>query len=279
MTRPRTIESIHPALPASDGAGVRLSRNIATPSLQRRLDPFLMLDEFRSDDPNDYIAGFPSHPHRGFETVTYMLEGAMRHRDSAGNEGVLRSGGIQWMKAARGVIHSEMPEQVDGLMQGFQLWINLPSREKMDPPRYEEMGAERIPTVARPDGSMLRVVSGEFDGARGPIEARATEPIYLDVTLPEGNSLELPTPLGHNALIYVFDGAVEVEGRRIGKRELGVLGDGESVRLSSRDGAARLLFLAGKPIGEPIIQYGPFVMNSKAEIEQAFSDYRDGRLA
>ena len=273
----RHVESLHSASAASDGAGVRLFRNIA-PRLQQRLDPFLLLDEFRSDDPNDYIGGFPDHPHRGFETVTYMLEGAMRHRDSTGSEGVLRSGGVQWMKAGRGVIHSELPEQVGGLLQGFQLWINLPSGEKMDAPRYEEFARVAIPTTQPAEGVLARVIAGTVAGVTGPIAARRTRPLYVDLEFTAGARLTQPIEPGAASFVYVYEGALRIGDKTVPTRNLAVLGPGGAVELHA-EAPAKALLLAGAPLGEPIVQYGPFVMNSKAEIEQAIDDFRAGRLA
>lgn len=277
--QPRSVESVHAARPASDGAGVKLFRNIA-PELQQRLDPFLLFDAFGSDDPDSYIAGFPDHPHRGFETVTYMLQGRMRHRDSAGNEGLLEPGGIQWMRAARGVIHSEMPEQTEGVMQGFQLWINLHSSEKLDDPAYEEMGADSIPSVEGEDGRRVKIIAGEVEGVRGPIGERRTEPLYIDVDLPAGTSFAQTIGAERNAFVYVYEGRLEAEGASaIEAHHLGVFDNrGDSVAVRAGDGGSRFLLLAGKPLNEPIAQWGPFVMNSRAEIEQAIAAYRDGSL-
>ncbi len=271
----RTIRGI----PASDGGGVRMTRVIGSPSLPR-LDPFLMLDEFRSADAADYIAGFPDHPHRGFQTVTYMLAGRMRHGDHLGNTGLLEPGGAQWMTAGRGIIHSEMPEQEDGLMWGFQLWINLAARDKMVPPSYRDLRPEAIPERALPGGGLIRVLAGQFDDVEGPISVPVTEPVFLDVALKPGGAVLVPLPAGHAAFAYVFDGTMLLgEGRReTGRGELALLeGDGE---LMAEAGAAggRMIVVAGRPIGEPIVQYGPFVMNTEAEIRQAIDDFRAGRF-
>ena len=277
----RKVEAIHPATPASDGAGVRLQRNIA-PELQHRLDPFLLLDEFRSDNPDDYIAGFPNHPHRGFETVTYMLAGRMRHKDSVGNEGVLEPGSVQWMKAGRGVVHSEMPEQKDGLLRGFQLWINLPSEEKLSAPEYEELGASRIPLVQLADGVEAHLVAGELGGASGPIRTRRTKPLYVDLKFEAGANYSPPIPAGHNAFLYVFEGNLEIAGETATRAQQVVVlspsAERSEVQLRAEGGPARALLLAGAPLNEPIVQIGPFVMNSRAEIEEAFADYQAGRL-
>lgn len=277
----RTVESIHPATLASDGAGVRLRRNIA-PELQKRLDPFLLLDEFRSDDPNDYIAGFPAHPHRGFETVTYMLAGRMRHKDSAGNEGVLEPGSIQWMRAGRGVIHSEMPEQEDGLLRGFQLWINLPSDEKLSDPLYEEMGRERIPDIQLGAGVRAHLIAGELGGERGPIKERRTQPLYADLRMEPNSELSVSIPGGHNALLYVFEGTLRVaDDVEIPSQSLAVLSgspEDAELRLSAPTEGARALLLAGAPLRESIVQMGPFVMNTREQVAQAFADFQAGRL-
>jgi redox-sensitive bicupin YhaK (pirin superfamily) len=265
---------------ASDGAGVKLTRVIGSRALPD-LDPFLLLDEFRSDDPNDYIAGFPAHPHRGFETVTYMLAGRMRHGDNQGNKGLLGPGSVQWMTAGRGIVHSEMPEQENGLMWGFQLWVNLPSRDKLTTPRYQDIAPERIPEVALPDGS-VRVIAGELKGARGPVEAPSTEPLYLDVRLNAGGRFETSVPATHNAFAYVYDGIMATgEGadeQRVARGELAVLNDGETFRVRAVDGAARCILVAGRPLSEPVARYGPFVMNTEAEIRQALLDLQAGRL-
>lgn len=281
IERSRSVESVLRAQPASDGAGVRLLRNLG-PALHQRLDPFLMLDEFKSDRPDDYIAGFPDHPHRGFETVTYMLAGAMRHQDSRGHTGHLRGGDVQWMRAARGIIHSEMPEQDAGLMHGFQLWINLPAAEKMQPATYEDIAAARIPAVAFENGARAKVIAGAFAGARGPAPASSTSPLYVDVVLPAGSQLGVPLAVSDNAFLYVYNGEVDIGAppSRVRAAHLAVLGNeagADGVTVASAAGA-RFLLLAGRPIGEPIVQYGPFVMNTREEISQAFADYQSGHL-
>jgi redox-sensitive bicupin YhaK (pirin superfamily) len=284
VQRSRGVEHVIRAQPVTDGAGVRLFRNFDA-QLQQRLDPFLMLDEFRSDDADDYIAGFPEHPHRGFETVTYMLAGTMRHQDSAGNSGLLRSGGVQWMKAARGVLHSEMPEQEQGLMHGFQLWLNLPAAEKMDPPGYDDIPAERIVAFALASGVQGKVIAGQSHGVRGPAPARATEPLYVDLALPAGTQLTLPIPQGHNSFAYVYEGEAELGPAQavqtVAVRQLAVLGnerEADGIRIAAGQRSARLLVLAGKPLHETIVQHGPFVMNTRREIMEAFEDYQAGRL-
>lgn len=275
----REVERIVNGIPTTDGAGVSLLR-ILTPDLQRRLDPFLMLDEFRSDDPQDYIAGFPDHPHRGFQTVTYMLAGRMRHRDSAGNEGLLCSGGVQWMNAGRGLVHSELPEQEDGLMHGFQLWVNLPASLKMSEPGYRDIPAEEIPTYTTPKGVTLRVIAGESEGVKGAVQQPVTEPLYLDVHLPGDTYHEVALPEDYNGFVYVYDGELKLgeQGTTVHARQMAVLGNkagGACIRLHAEK-PAKALVIAGRPLNEPIAQWGPFVMNTRQEIEQAVSDYRRG---
>jgi len=260
---------------------VKLMRSLGTPQVPS-VDPFLMLDEFRSDDPGDYIAGFPSHPHRGFETVTYMLAGAMQHKDSVGNTGDLRAGSVQWMTAGRGIIHSEMPKQVDGLMWGFQLWVNLPAKDKMVAPRYQDIEPEAIPEHALPEGGQVRVVAGRFGDQVGPVGGVATEPTMLDVGLVAGGSIDVPIPEDHNGFAYVFEGQAKLGDRdeAVSRGQIAVLSrEGEGLRVVAGEEAVRVLVVAGKPIGEAVARYGPFVMNTRAELEQAFADYRSGRLA
>ncbi|MEM7157585.1 MAG: pirin family protein [Myxococcota bacterium] len=275
----RSIEKVAKAQNTSDGAGVRLMRSLGTPQVPQ-VDPFLMLDEFRSDDPNDYIAGFPAHPHRGFETVTYMLAGSMQHKDSVGNTGNLRAGSVQWMTAARGIIHSEMPKQEDGLMWGFQLWVNLPAKDKMGDPRYQDIDPSEIPQQALPEGGMVRVVAGQFGDQVGPVGGVATQPVMFDVELPAGGSLDVPIPVGHNGFAYVFGGTARLgDDDEVPRGNLAVLGrEGDGLRVEAGDEGTRVLVVAGKPIDEPVARYGPFVMNTRAELERAFSDYRSGRL-
>ncbi|AUH51630.1 hypothetical protein CXB49_12800 [Chromobacterium sp. ATCC 53434] len=274
----RTVEQIVNGREVSDGAGVRLLRVLNQPQ-QRRLDPFLMLDEFRSDNPDDYIAGFPSHPHRGFETVTYMLDGRMRHRDNAGNEGLLGPGGLQWMTAGRGIVHSEIPEQQDGLMHGFQLWINLPAGDKMTAPGYRDIPADDIPQWRDEAGNAIKLLAGRFGGRTGPVERPHTEPLYLDLALPAGNAVWLPLPAGHQAFIYLYQGRLDAAGSPVAARQMAVLGnDGDGVALINGDAESRLLLLAAKPLNEPIVQWGPFVMNSREQIEEAMADYSEGRF-
>ena len=281
----RTLRQMIRSVPTSDGAGVKLRRSLGVGGV--RHDPFLMLDEFSSENPNDYIAGFPAHPHRGFETVTYLLDGHMLHEDHMGNRGDLKSGGVQWMTAGRGIIHSEMPQQLEGRMRGFQLWINLPAKEKMKPASYRDIEPEAIPVVALAGGGRVKVIAGTFDNGEtrmtGPAPASPTRPTYLDVNLTAGAVFTHTVPADHNAFIYVYEGAVEVgpeaEVRPIEPQSAGLLSPGEEIRVRARPGAARFLVLAARPLKEPIVQYGPFVMNTREEIEQAIRDYQSGALA
>ncbi|MGB8078525.1 MAG: pirin family protein [Gallionella sp.] len=276
----RGIERIVEGIATSDGAGVKLTR-VLSGRLQQRLDPFLMLDAFSSDNPDDYIAGFPDHPHRGFETVTYMLAGHMRHRDSAGDEGLLQNGGVQWMTAGRGVIHSEIPEQEDGVMEGFQLWLNLPAKSKMKEPWYRDFPSEAIPEYVTPQGVTVRVIAGSSNGVAGAVTREVTEPLYLDIHMPAGAEFSTALPATHNAFIYVYRGAVIVGGIQVAPRRMGILDnmpEADGVTFSATEGA-RLLLIAGKPLNEPIVQYGPFVMNAQQEIHQALSDYNNGHFA
>ncbi|MFN7950813.1 MAG: pirin family protein [bacterium] len=268
--------------PTSDGAGVRLTRVIGGGEISE-LDPFLLLDEFGSEDATDYIAGFPDHPHRGFETVTYMLDGRMRHRDNQGNSGLLGPGSVQWMTAGRGIVHSEMPEQENGLLWGFQLWVNLPASSKMTAPRYQDIAPERIPRVAVAPGVSVRVVAGRFGDAVGPVENETIGALYLDVALESGASLDVPVPVEHAAFVYPFVGAVRIgettaAATLLERGTLGVLGPGATVSVAAANGAARALLVAGRPLREPVARYGPFVMNTQAEIRQALEDFRAGRL-
>jgi hypothetical protein len=280
----RLLQRVIPALETSDGAGVKLRRSIGQ-SPQFRLDPFLMLDEFGTDNPQDYIAGFPSHPHRGFETVTYMLDGHMLHEDHLGNRGDLKSGDVQWMTAGRGIIHSEMPQQTEGRMRGFQLWINLPAAEKMQPAAYRDIPAAAIPSAGLGDGGLVKVIAGtlRIDGREtpGPMQGLSTEPLYLDVLLPPGGRFMHALPLEHNAFLYLYEGALEVGApapRMLPRRSAGVLSEGDVLTVLAGAEGARFILLAAKPLGEPVVQYGPFVMNTRAEIEQAIADYQSGRL-
>jgi len=278
-TGARELAAVSPGMPATDGDGVRMTRIIGTPELNI-LDPFLLLDCFESDQPQDYIGGFPSHPHRGFETVTYLLAGRMRHKDNAGNEGVIEPGGVQWMTAGRGIIHSEMPEQEDGLLRGFQLWVNLPARAKMTAPGYQEYPPAGVPLEQREDGTAVRVVAGTTSaGTTGAVRNEWVKPTYLDVTLPAGGRFEQPVGSDDNAFLFVIDGDLLVGERRqaLGRRLLGILGTGDMVRVRSTAGA-RFLLVSAQPLNEPVARGGPFVMNTREEIAQAFDDYRHNRF-
>ena len=277
---PRAVERLITGQQVTDGAGVKINR-VLTQDLQRRLDPFLMLDAFVSDDPNDYIAGFPDHPHRGFETVTFMIAGRMRHRDSAGNEGLLENGGVQWMTAGRGVIHSEMPEQEEGRMEGFQLWLNLPAQDKMIAPWYRDIPGREIPSFATPEGVKVQVIAGSSHGVAGAVERAASEPLYLDLQLPAGASFAQSLPPGHNAFLYVYRGAVSVGGKAIAEKQMAILAnqaDADGVMLAAVE-SARVLLIAGRPLNEPIAQHGPFVMNTREELYAAVRDFQEGRFA
>lgn len=273
----RPVERLVRGRATSDGAGVRLTR-VLTQDLQRRLDPFLMLDAFRNDNPEDYIGGFPDHPHRGFETVTYMIAGCMRHHDSAGNHGLLGPGGAQWMTAGSGLIHSELPEQEEGLMEGFQLWLNLPAKNKMIAPSYRDIPPAAIPEFTTPTGVRVRVIAGRSHGLGGAVERPDTEPLYLDIHLPAGTCFEQGLDPAHNAFAYTYRGQVRIAGTEVPDQQMAILGNtGEGVLITA-DIPSRVLLIAGRPLGEPIAQYGPFVMNSGAEIEQTLRDYRDGKF-
>ena len=282
----RGVERLVRGMPTSDGAGVRLRRVIGQPQLPD-LDPFLMLDEFGTDKAEDYIAGFPDHPHRGFETVTYMLDGRMRHRDNHGNEGVLVPGSVQWMTAGRGLVHSEMPEQQEGRMRGFQLWLNLPAREKMTAPKYQEFGPERIPTATPAPGVTVKVIAGQVGGVLGPIAQPATDPTYLDLALETGAKFSEALPADYSAFLYVFEGSVRIgtgaAAKTVSSHELAVLGAGSQVLVEGvapgADGkSARAILVAGRPLREPVAKYGPFVMNTNEELHQAFMDYQTGKF-
>ena len=285
VREPRRVERVITGQAAMDGAGVRLTR-LLTQDLQYRLDPFLMLDNFASDDPDDYGAGFPDHPHRGFETVTYMISGRMRHRDSAGHEGLLQNGGVQWMTAGRGLVHSELPEQEEGLMEGFQLWLNLPSKEKLRDPWYRDIQSGEIPELTTAGGVTVRVIAGQSHGVAGSVQREHTEPLYLDVHLPAGREFAQPLPSGHNAFVCAYRGGVEVLGANgevtpVPRGQMAILrneGDGAVLRAAGGE-AARALLIAGKPLREPIAQYGPFVMNTREQLVQAVHDFQAGRFA
>ena len=278
ITRFRSVERLVKGMPTSDGAGVKLTR-VLTQTLQRRLDPFLMLDAFRNENAEDYIGGFPNHPHRGFETITYMIAGRMRHKDSVGNEGLLGPGGAQWMTTGSGLIHSELPEQEEGLMEGFQLWLNLPAKNKMVAPSYRDIPSAAIPEFTTDDGVRVRVLAGASHGTVGAVERPDTEPLYLDVHLPAGSRFAQPLAAGHNAFIYTYRGSVRVgEAAKtvVPDRHMGLLAnDGDEVCLEAID-EARCLIISGKPLGEPIAQHGPFVMNTSEELHQAVRDYQAG---
>jgi redox-sensitive bicupin YhaK (pirin superfamily) len=281
VTTPRTVERLVQGQATSDGAGVKLVR-VLTQNLQRRLDPFLMLDAFGTDNPGDYICGFPDHPHRGFETVTYMLQGRMRHRDSAGNEGLLVPGSVQWMTAGRGVIHSEMPEQQDGAMEGFQLWLNLPAKDKMRAPWYRDFASAEIPEW-QGEGVTARVIAGSTHGVAGAVQREGTEPLYLDLHLAPDARFEQPLPAAHNAFVYVYRGDFVLVGDTAVRRQrMAILANdpgSDGIVLQAGPQGARLILIAGRPLNEPIAQYGPFVMNTQQEIFQAVEDFRAGRLA
>ena len=279
-TTTRELVRTTPGIPATDGAGVEMTRIIGTPELDM-LDPFLLLDSFESDQPQDYIGGFPDHPHRGFETVTYLLEGSMRHKDSAGNEGVIEANGVQWMTAGRGIVHSEMPEQEDGLLMGFQLWVNLPKADKMTEPAYQGFSVAEIPVERRENGALVRVITGRTDaGTVGPVVNNFVKPTYLDVTLPAGELFEQSLQESDNAFIFVIKGDVNVgeQARLLGKRRLGILSSGERVAITAGNSDSRFLLAAGQPLNEPVARGGPFVMNTQQEVLQAFEDFRNNRF-
>ncbi|MGA0587875.1 pirin family protein [Dyella sp. KRB-257] len=277
MTERRIFRRIR-GMDTADGAGVKLKRIIGQSALDM-LDPFLLLDEFRSDQAGDYLAGFPEHPHRGFETVTYMLAGHMQHGDNHGHRGDLGPGSVQWMTAGRGIVHSEMPQQENGLMWGFQLWVNLPAKDKMTAPRYQDIAPDKIPVVHLADGVEVRVIAGDFGGASGPVRGVATAPIYLDLAVQPGATVSVPLPQGHSAFAYVFEGeAARVAGETLSRGELAVLGKGESVTIAGGEAPARVLLVAGQPLREPVARYGPFVMNTTEQIHEAIADFRAGRF-
>ena len=273
----RSIDQIVSPVPTSDGAGVKIKRAIGTPTLDH-LDPFLLLDLFGSEDGADYIAGFPDHPHRGFETVTYMLEGKMRHRDNAGNEGLLGSGGAQWMTAGRGLVHSEMPEQTDGLMKGFQLWVNLPASQKMIAPRYQDINPEEIPVKELDGIGTLKVIAGELFGVTGPVSEIATKPLFIDLDLKPDQEIKIPIAQGKTAFMFIFEGTIHVDGETVETDRLVILEDGDQVSVKAGLNGGRFILLAADPINEPIARYGPFVMNTQEEIYQAFDDFRAGKF-
>jgi len=277
IARPRSIERLVRGVPTSDGAGVRLNR-VLTQDLQQRLDPYLMLDNFSSDNPDDYIAGFPDHPHRGFETITYMIEGRMRHRDSAGHEGLLQNGGVQWMTAGSGLVHSELPEQESGRMDGFQLWLNLPARDKMTTPGYRDIQSAEIPEFTLGEAVWVRVIAGSSHGVAGAVQRPVTAPLYLDVHFDAAGDFTQAVPEGFNGFVFAYRGDVEVGEVKVPTGQMAILandGDGVVLRASA---AARALLIAGKPLREPIAQYGPFVMNTREQLMQAVADFQAGKF-
>jgi redox-sensitive bicupin YhaK (pirin superfamily) len=278
VAQPRDVERLVAGTPTSDGAGVKLTRVLTQP-LQRRLDPYLMLDAFGTDRREDYIGGFPDHPHRGFETVTYMIAGRMRHRDSAGHEGLLQTGGAQWMTAGRGVIHSELPEQEEGRMEGFQLWLNLPARDKMRAPWYRDIQSEEIPEFATQEGAVVRVIAGISHGVAGAVQRDVTEPLYLDLHLAAGAHFSQVLPNEHNAFVYVYRGELRIGDTAVPAGRMAILRNaGDGVTLAAQE-PSRALLISGRPLNEPIVQYGPFVMNRQEEVIQAVQDYQAGRFA
>jgi len=281
MTTPRQLRQTIPGQPTSDGAGVKLSRSIgAMPGL--RVDPFLMLDEFYTDQPSDYLAGFPAHPHRGFETVTYMLDGHMQHKDHLGNTGDLSPGDVQWMTAARGIIHSEMPQQTEGRMRGFQLWLNLPAAEKMKPASYRDIPSAQIPSAPLDGGGTARVIAGQLvqdSGVTvGPVSGGTTDPLYFDLHVDANAQVSVPVSSGHNAFVYLYEGSASIDERPIALRGAALLSDGDALLVRAGESGARMLLIAGKPLHEPVVQYGPFVMNTREQIEQALADYQSGNF-
>lgn len=281
ITKSRQIEQLYRGQETSDGAGVKLTRLLSN-NLQRRLDPFLMLDCFGSDNPDDYIAGFPNHPHRGFETVTYMIEGRMLHRDSSGSEGLLENGGVQWMSAGSGLIHSEIPQQEDGVMRGFQLWLNLAAKDKMTAPWYKDYQNPDLPKYSTDEGAQVTIIAGSSNGVEGAVQRDNTEPLYLDVHLPAGKSFETDIPATHNAFIVVYEGQLEVNGKAVQATQLALLAnddpEADGISLTASEDS-KVIIVAGKPLNEPIVQHGPFVMNSREEIMEAFNDFQAGKFA
>lgn len=281
ISKSRQIEQLYRGQETSDGAGVRLTRLFSN-NLQRRLDPFLMLDCFGSDNPDDYIAGFPNHPHRGFETVTYMIEGRMLHRDSSGSEGLLENGGVQWMSAGSGLIHSEIPQQEDGVMRGFQLWLNLAAKDKMTAPWYKDYQNPDLPKYSTDEGAQVTIIAGSSNGVEGAVQRDNTEPLYLDVHLPAGKSFETDIPATHNAFIVVYEGQLEVNGKAVQATQLALLAnddpEADGISLTASEDS-KVIIVAGKPLNEPIVQHGPFVMNSREEIMEAFNDFQAGKFA
>ncbi|MEX1213806.1 pirin family protein [Saccharospirillum sp.] len=276
MSTLRNVRQVAKGIPTSDGAGVKLTRVIGNQYV-KNLDPFLMLDEFKSDDKADYMAGFPMHPHRGFETVTYMLKGAFRHGDNQGNTGYLAPGSIQWMTAGRGIVHEEMPNQEDGPVWGFQLWVNLPAKHKMTAPRYQDIRPEQVPEVELENGK-VKVLVGNFQGVIGPVEDVVTDPLYLDFHLNDGATQRIDIPGNKSAFVYIYQGSAHIGQTDLPERHLGILGDGEGLEVTATAADTRLLVVAGDPIQEPVVQYGPFVMNTVDEVQQAIADFNEGRF-
>ena len=277
----RQIEHLYAGVDTQDGAGVKLTR-VLTQQLQERLDPYLMLDNFKSHNPDDYVAGFPNHPHRGFETITYMITGRMRHRDSAGNEGLLQNGGVQWMTAASGVIHSELPEQENGAMEGFQLWLNLAAKDKMNDPWYKDFQSDDLPKYSTEDGVDVTVIAGQSHGIEGAVTRDITEPSYLDIYLPAGTSFSQAIPADHNAFVFVYRGTIEIAGETVPTKTMAILEnnadtDGVTITADSSEDT-KVILITGRPLGEPIVQYGPFVMNNQQEIMQAVTDFQSGKF-
>jgi quercetin 2,3-dioxygenase len=280
LTQPRDAERVVAGTATSDGAGVKL-RRVLTQPLQRRLDPFLMLDAFGTDNPDDYVGGFPDHPHRGFETVTYMIAGRMRHRDNAGHEGLLQNGGVQWMTAGRGIVHSELPEQEAGRMEGFQLWLNLPAKDKMSPPAYRDIQSDSIPEFTTAQGVTARVIAGESHGVAGAVQRDATQVLMLDLHFEPGARFAQPLPPAHNAFVYVYRGELLIGETPVSAQRMAILNNApasDGVALQAARTPTRALLVAGRPLNEPISQYGPFVMNTQQELIQAVEDFRAGRF-
>ncbi|QJR82515.1 pirin family protein [Alteromonas pelagimontana] len=273
----RTVTGVYEGMATQDGAGVSLTRIIGQPAI-KRLDPFLMLDFFSSDKPGEYIAGFPPHPHRGFQTVTYMLAGKMRHRDSVGNEGLIQSGGIQWMNAGRGLIHEEMPEQEEGLLQGFQLWVNLPASQKMSAPGYQDIQPDAVPHVSLTDKTIVKVLAGNLEGQAGPVQTNSVKPLFTDFIVSERDKFDVTLPADHTAFVYCYEGGVEIAEKPVEQGQLAVLSAGDFFSVKAEK-AAKFILVAGAPLREPVVQYGPFVMNTDEEIQQALQDYQSGKLA
>ncbi len=279
VKRSRSVETVVQGTATSDGAGVKLTR-VLTSNLQKRLDPFLMLDSFGTDNPDDYIGGFPDHPHRGFETVTYMIAGRMRHRDSGGNEGLLQNGGVQWMTAGRGLVHSELPEQEQGRMEGFQLWLNLPAKDKMTAPRYRDIQSQDIPELHLEDGVVARVIAGSSHGLAGAVQRDITHPLYIDIHFDGPGSFKQTLPASLNAFVYVYRGEVQIDGQSVASQRMAVLGNDSEADgvVIQAEKPARALLIAGVPLNEPIAQHGPFVMNTTQELYQAVADFQAGKF-